>query len=427
MKFLKFEIQNAPTNAPVTIIIRVMENQFSEAKLYTTKSNGKSVIIPGKRWYVYYYFRNPATGKMEKFCDSCKINKIKNVAERLKAGKAWVKAYNLLLQSGFNPFTPDGIPLKNNSFDIENFTVLQAIDYAIENKAGELKPNTLSDYKTRVGVFVQWLKENSLDQMNIRDLKDVHVIAFMNYLTNPNGRNIGKTSQDNYKRCLSSIFGKLKKDKIITANIVDYQTEKDEPIKNNPFTPEEIKTIKDYLLKNDVKLYRFICFVLYEFLRPVEVVRLQWMNINLEQKTLFIETKTSRKKQKTIIEPILDYLQKEFTEKQPNKESHLFTSTDDYYFWNATEKQKTDHFNWRFRKVKKELGFGKEYGIYSFRHSAALDLYHTFVKNGKTHAEAVSQLMPIIGHSNENTTEKYLRDINALLPKDYGKFYTLEF
>jgi integrase len=93
----------------------------------------------------------------------------------------------------------------------------------------------------------------------------------------------------------------------------------------------------------------------------------------------------------------------------------------------VSEKSKTDHFSNRFKKVKKALGFGKDYGIYSFRHTAALDLYNTFTKNGLTHSEAVSKLMPIIGHTSEKTTEKYLRDVGALLPKDYGEFYTLNF
>jgi hypothetical protein len=72
-------------------------------------------------------------------------------------------------------------------------------------------------------------------------------------------------------------------------------------------------------------------------------------------------------------------------------------------------------------------GFGFESGIYSFHHTAAPDLYKTFTKNGSTPSEAVSKLMPIIGHSNEATTEKYLREVGALLPKDYGDFYTLDF
>lgn len=427
MKRIEIVLQNEPTNVPIKITINVMEDLYSEAKLYKTlDATGKPCIIPGKRWYVYYYFRNPDNGKMQKFQNTFKINKIKSVDERLKVGKAWVKAQNYLLQNGFNPFTPEGIPIEKNDFEFQDFSVKDALDYALKNKEGELKKATIDDYKTRCGVFIQWCKENALDSLNVNELKEVHVISFFNYLLNPNGRNVGRTSQDNYKRCLSSLFGKLKKDKIIKTNIIDFETSKDEPIKNTPFTGPEVKKIKEYLLRNDQQLYFFILYVVYEFLRPVEIVRLKCENINFKEKTLAVETKTNRKKVKKIIGPVIDHLEKISIDSLP-KEAHLFTSSGNYEVWNVSEKSKTDHFSNRFKKVKKALGFGKDYGIYSFRHTAALDLYNTFTKNGLTHSEAVSKLMPIIGHTSEKTTEKYLRDVGALLPKDYGEFYTLNF
>jgi integrase len=426
MKKIEIIIQNAPTDIPVKITINVMEKSYSEVKLYQTKVNDIPVIIPGKSWYIYYYYRNPKTNKMVKFMDTCKINKYKTVKERNKVGKAWVNAYTVLLQNGFNPFTPEGIPTVVDKFNIENYTVKNAIEYALKNKAGELKTATFNDYNTRGGVFIQWCKENGLDGLNIRDLKEIHLIAFFNYLVDPNGRNIGMTSQDNYKRCLSSIFGKLKKDKIISVNIVDYETSKDEPIKNTPFTGLEVQKIKEYLLKNDVQLYQFILFVIYEFLRPVEIIRLTIENINIIEKTLTVETKTNRKKTKKLIAPIIEFLETIHFENLPKK-ANLFTNTNLFEIWDAKEKTKVDHFANRFKKVKQALGFGKDYGIYSFRHTAALDLYNTFVKQGANHNEAVSKLMPIIGHSNEKTTEKYLREVGALLPKDYGEFYTLDF
>ncbi|MFN3753294.1 tyrosine-type recombinase/integrase [Flavobacterium sp.] len=427
MRRIEIYIQNAPVNAPVKITINVMEDLFSEVKLYkTTDKDGNPTIVPGKAWYIYYYYRNPVTGLMEKKQDTWKINRYKTIAERTKAGNASVKAQLLLLQNGFNPFHAEGIPIVKDNFDFENYTVKDAITYALNNKAGELKTATIDDYTTRAGVFVEWCVNNGLDGLNVRELKEVHMIGFFNHLVAPDGRNLGMTSQDNYKRALSSLFGKLKKDKLIEKNIVDFETSKDEPLKNTPFTGPEVLKIKEYLLANDVQLYNYILFVIYEFLRPVEIVRLKAENINFKEKTLAVETKTSRKKTKKLISPVIEYLESINVDSLASG-VHIFTNTGKFEIWDAKEKTKTDHFGNRFKKVKLALGFGKDYGIYSFRHTAALDLYKTFTKNGATHTEAVSKLMPIIGHSNEETTEKYLRDVGALLPKDYGEFYTLDF
>ncbi|WNM19294.1 tyrosine-type recombinase/integrase [Flavobacterium capsici] len=426
MKYIEIVFESVPTNVPIKLKISVVENQYSEVRLYCSKVDGKPAIVPGKYWYIYYYFRHPLTNKMVKFMDKLNINKFKTVKDRLKVANAWIKAQELILSNGFNPFTAEGLKTKNDKFDFENYTVKTALEYALTNKAGELKTATLNDYKVRVGVFAQWLKENGLEDKNIKELKDVHIIAFMNHLIDPLGRNLGKTSQDNYKRTLSAIFGKLKKDKIIVENIVDYETSKDDPIKNKPFTGEQIKTIKDYLLQNDVQLYHFIMFVIYEFLRPVEIIRLKVENINLAEKTLYVETKTNRKKGKRLIDPIIDFLKGINIENLPQK-AHIFTNTGNFEVWEALEKTKVDHFSNRFKKLKAALSLGPEYGVYSFRHTAALDVYNTFIKEGATHQEAVSKLSPIIGHTNAKTTETYLRDVGALLPKDYGEFYTLDF
>lgn len=428
MKKLEFILEYIPTNIPVKITINVMERLYSDPKLYKTKIDGKPAIIPGKSWFVYYYFRNPVTKKMVKFIDTCKINRYKTIEERTKHGNAWVKATALLLQNGFNPYCPGGIVTNKDKFDFTAYTVKEALHYALTNKAGELKTATFNDYSVRINVFIDWCAKNGLDAKNITDLKDIHIVGFMNYLISPepDGRNVSKTSQDNYKRCLSAVFGKLKKDKLVVSNIVDYQTSKDEPIKNTPFTGHQVRQIKEYLLQHDIQLYNFILFVIYEFLRPVEIIRLEIKDFDLHQKQFSVETKTNRKKYKKLIAPVIQYLEKINLDNLPKK-ANLFTNSGTFEIWNAKEKSKVDHFMSRFKKVKIALDLGSEYGIYSFRHTAALDLYHTFTKSGLTHTEGVSKLMPIIGHTNESTTEKYLRDINALLPKDYGEFYTLDF
>ncbi len=408
--------------------ISVMEKLYSPAKLQKTFINGKPAIIAGKEWYVYYYFRNPTTGKMQKFKPTkTYINKHKTIKERTEAGEAWVKAWNLLLENGFNPFTKEGVIEKTEpSYMIKSFTIVAALEYAYDNKIGEWEPATISDYKTRKNLFIQWLTSNNLKLIDVKEFSDVHFIAFMNWLVSPEGRNVGKTSQDNYKRCLSSLFGKMVKDKIITKNPVDFQTSKDEPVKNTPFTGYEVAEIKKYLLQHDLQLYYFILFVIYEFLRPVEIIRLTAGDINIKNKTLSVKTKTSNKSVKKLIVPIVKHLESIHIDTLPKK-AHLFTNTNKIEIWEAKEKTKVDHFGNRFKKVKKTLNFNGDYGIYSFRHTAALDLYHSFTKSGLLHREAVAKLMPIIGHKNESTTEKYLREVQEMLPKDYGEFYTLDF
>ena len=425
MKEIQFKIQNLPTNLPTIITISQGMNDYSAVKLFKTRSNGKPVIIPGKGWYVYYYFRNPNTGKMQKFMDTCRINRFQTVSERTEAGNSWVKAFEKLLASGFNPFLEKG--LEEKSFEIKVYTLKSGLEYAFNNKVGTWKGSTADDYSVRMGVFLEWAALNQLEGIDIREVSELHIIAFLNWIVSPQGRNIGKTSQDNYKRNISGLFSKLVKDRIISVNpCLKLETKKDDPIKNTPFTGYQILEIKNYLLANDPKLYNFILHVVYTFLRPREIVRLKAVDIRLKEKVLYVETKTKRKEVKRLIDPLIDFYTSIDLLNIPGK-ANIFTDDGTFKIWDAKEKTKVDHFGLRFKKVKTHFNYGPEYGIYSFRHTAALDLYKRFTSDGLTHREAVLKLMPIIGHENEKTTENYLRDVGAMLPKDYGEFYSLDF
>lgn len=427
MSFFKIIIDTEPANEPTTIQIKFGMRQFSEVKLYIPLVDGKPSVLPNHRWYVYFYYRNPITKKMQKFTDYCKMNGYKTVQERKLIGKAWIDTYTEMLNKGANPFESKSI--KPVTFDQVTYTVKTGLEYAYKNKLGSWKESTAGDYKTRLGVFMEWVYINQLESLDIRELKEVHIIGFINWLMYPapEGRGVGGTSQDNYKRCLSGLFGKLKKDRIIPKNIVlEIETKKDDPIKNTPFTGQEVKDIRDYLLQNDIQLYNFIKFVIYTFLRPVEIVRLTVDNINLKEKYLQVETKTKRKAIKKLVGPIIDFFEEINVSQLPSK-ANVFTNSGKVEVWTASEKTKVDHFGNKFKKVKTHFKFNENYGIYSFRHTAALDLFYSFMKNGMTEHEAILKLMPITGHASETALRKYLRDVGGMLPKDYGADYTLEF
>ncbi len=444
-----------------------MHKDYSKVKLYYPKDEeGEPIIAPKKHWYVYYSYRDPSTGFMERIKDTCEINRYKTVAERMEAGEAWVKAYTLLLEMGFNPYDPEGIkdrseldeklhqesveinpvqldallqkahPSPGQKIKLETlpepteeilYTVRSGLKYAYDNKLGEWKPSTAEGYETRMNVFLEYAEKKKFDHIDIRDLQDVHIIGFLNWLINPKGRNIGKTSQDNYKRAISGLLGKLKKDRIIPVNpALGIETKKDKPKKNKPYTPEEVKKLRDYMLRHDKKLYEFVMLIIYTFLRESEIIRLRVKDIHLEQGFLYADTKGDTQAIKKMIDPICRMFEKKNLAAFP-EEAHIFTNTGEIEIWEAKEKSKVDHFGNRFKKVKRALGFGKDYGLYSFRHSAALDLYFSFVRNGFNDHESVLKVMPIIGHQDPETTRNYLRDIGGMIPKDYTDLYTLEF
>ena len=412
-------INQEPTNEPV-ISINVMNKKYSLPKLYMPKKNGKLTVEKGKRWYVYFYYRNPETQKLDKFKYSHNINRFKTVAERKAIGKALVSAYTEMLSRGFDPFKKinDIQPKKTK------LKLAEALKMAFSLKRNEWSDSTITGNEFWLNNFVKWLEKNNLHLLDLDMLSKEIVIDYLNELT-IQGK--GNTTINNARSSISSIFGKLLKDGKIQFNPAQgVEKRKSSPQKNKPFTPDQISDIKKYLLKNDKYLYYYIKFVMYAFLRNREIVRLKVGDIDLKNNLLYVKTKTESRASVRIIEPLFNTI-KELEISSVSPSYFVFSKTQKPDFWEASEKTKVDWFGIRFRSVKNHFQLGDEYGIYSFRHSAAKDVFLSFIREGKTQKEAMYKMMEITRHKSESGLKNYLRDIGAFVPKDYAFRYSLDF
>ena len=102
-----------------------------------------------------------------------------------------------------------------------------------------------------------------------------------------------------------------------------------------------------------------------------------------------------------------------------DKEFFLFTPDTIGGLWDTIENSKRDFFTKRFKKIKDHFGLGKDYGLYSFRHTFITKLYKEMAKTA-TPFEVKSKLQLITGHATMQALELYLRDIDAVLPDDYS-------
>ena len=87
--------------------------------------------------------------------------------------------------------------------------------------------------------------------------------------------------------------------------------------------------------------------------------------------------------------------------------------------WKREESGKRKWFGERFNIVKKKLSIDSDYTVYSFRHTSITKLYRKMRKK-YSKLETEDKMMLITGHSTLTALQKYLRDIDAELPKDYS-------
>jgi integrase len=427
-ELLIFESENAYESA---YDLPVKKN-FSSPKIYSANGDLK------KRWYIYFSYRNPKSGRLERITPFYgNANTYKTKEERLSVLVAYRKVLLRLLKQGYSPYK-DNTDLylqlqskqaakksqhveteeKRNPKAVEEtptMTLQEAFDFGLKQKEKIVNATTKRSYDNRVKLFLKWMSENHPNLKTIDTLNKQVVFGFLNdILERTSARN-----RNNYRTDLSSIMQVLEDNEIIESNFIKkISVLKSIPERNKTYTTQTQEAIFEYLEKNDPILLLYIKFISYNFLRPIEVSRLTVGDINVNDRTIQFKAKNSPLKTKIVPEILWDELP---DLSKLNKEWVLFTPQEFGGVWETREENRRDYFSKRFKKVVKDhFGLSEDYGLYSFRHTFITKLYRAMVKDSSPHA-AKSKLMQITGHSTMDALEKYLRDIDAELPADYSE------
>lgn len=380
----------------------VTKKKYSEPKIMHFNYDMK------RDWYVYFSFRNPKTGKLERM-DNIYCSKTLNKSERLEFLKKIKTNLSDMLKEGFNPFLGNEIIDEEKSYSIE-----EAFEFALNLKKEVLADVSYSNFKNRIKKFETWLIENNFKKRNINSITKKVINTYLNeILIKTSARN-----RDNTRTDILGIFQVLEDNDIIPINIVKgIKILGSKPKKNKSYSSNQEKNIFDYMESNNELMLLFVKFVSYNFLRPVEVCRLKIEDIDLIDKTIRLKTKTSDYKIKILPQILINDLPDLSIYK---KDSYLFGRTGFGQYWEATENNRRDHYSKQFKIIKDQFGLGEDYGLYSFRHTFISKLYNVFIKE-MTPDAAESKLMLITGHSTRKALNEYLREIDAYRPEDYSK------
>lgn len=414
---LKFNVHllNEYANAYVL----TAKKNYSEPKIYDANGN------LAKRWYVYFSFRNPETGKLEKQTPIYGgANNFKTKQERYEVLNAYRKSLKKLLEEGLSPYddnenaltiTPEK-PIFQTTIAKEetSIAISEAFATAIKIKQSVLSKTSFPGFNSNIKRFEKWLLAKGL--ANVNAITKKIVIEYLNEVL----ENTSARTRNNTRIDLGSLFQTLEDNEIIHENFIKkINVLKATPERNKTYTPSLQADIYAYMEEHDEILLLFVKFISYNYLRPIEVCRLQVGDLDLQDRKLYVRAKNSLIKTKIIPEILINDLP---DLSKMDRNHYLFTPFAIGGEWETSETDKRDYFSKRFKKVKDHFKLGKDYGLYSFRHTFITKLYNEFAK-AMTPNEAKSKLMLITGHNTMDALEKYLRDIDAVLPEDYSRFF----
>ncbi len=378
---------------------------YTEPKIY---HGGKDFDL-SKRWYVYFDYLNPITGEMERQAPIyMNVNRdFKTKKDRLKHLQIIRNQVHKLLERGLSPYEVEP--------ETEQYTTESVLLEALNIKKRSIEESSFKDYENKINVLINFLKDHSLAHKDIKQITKKDILNFLNERL----KSGNASTRNSYRRSLSAIFSVLETEEYIEKNFIkNIPVLKTKATKNRAYTNEEAKQIFKHLEHKNTDLLLFIKFVSYNFLRPVEVCRLRVKDIDLKNKVLYVKTKTKALKTKRIPNILIKDIQKYI--KEASQEAFLFTA-EGVGYTQTNEADRRNYFSKQYSKVRKALGFSKEYNIYSFRHTFITKIYRELRKT-KGKFETYDALMQITGHSTISALQKYLRDIDAELAEDYSKY-----
>ena len=405
-----------------------LKAKFSNPKIYTGRGN------LGKRWYVYFSYRNPESNKLERQTPFYgNVNTYKTKEERMTILTVYRNIILKYLKEGYDSFKDNtelhlsNLKTKSNKETIidsnniihvasdklldKGYTIDKALDFDLSIKKETLEDSSLRSYKSYLNVFKRWLDETNEVIKYVSDVNKKLCVDFLNHIL----KKTSAKNRNNYRASLSSFFQCLEDNDIVGDNLIKkIKVLKSNPKRNRRYSQDQQKEIFDYMQEHDELLLLYIKFVAYNFLRPIEVCRLRVGDLDIKNGTLSFKSKHSPLKTKIIPEILI----KEIPDLSGmDKNSFLFTTEGIGKHWEAKLESRRRRYT---KLIKKEFDLDRDYTLYSFRHTFVTKLFNEFIKT-MTPFQAKSKLMMITDHTTMVALEKYLRNLDAHLPEDYSK------
>lgn len=204
---------------------------FSKPKIYTAKDN------LDKRWYVYFSYRDPETGKLKRLTPFYgEANKYKTKEERLEVLTTYRRVLLKLLKQGFNPYkdntelfqklnkkkkthstqthTTQIVPHLNYDNIEDKMSIDEAFKLGLKLKEKTVSERTLQDYTNKVRSFLEWLEN---EHSEIKRVDKLNKSLFQNYLNSVLARSSTR-NRNNYRTDLSSVVQVLEDNDVIKKN-----------------------------------------------------------------------------------------------------------------------------------------------------------------------------------------------------------------
>ena len=379
-----------------------MENSVNFTKPKLVESDKKS------GWYVYFRYNK----RLKRY--KLGINRIKDIAERRKEGRALARVLHEKLKNGWNPFGEVKATNKNMLFT-------EAMDFGLEKKKKYVAKKTYSGYSGTVSFTKEAIEKLSLNYLAVHEVKRVHIKTIFE-----KAQILNNWSNKSYNKNLNYLSAVL--DELLEWDILEYnpvhkikRLPEEESTANETASDSQHKEIKTKLSSDHPYFFNFIKTLYHTGIRPKEILSIQLHMIDLNSSEIRLPpkiTKSGTKKRNVTINKHLWELLSSMDLSMYPKDFYLFGSYRESGRGNVGKfidfipgptKIKRDTATKRWKKIVKD-GLSIDVNMYSYKHKGGDDKLKAGVD--------LDSIRNQYGHSETKMTERYAKEIKGIYKKD---------
>lgn len=299
--------------SPANILIL---KQIKMKSIYTTPKIVKYDDL-SKAWFVYFRYNK----KLFRF--KYGINYIQDYKQRLLEAQALQSALLEKLKQGWNPDLPD---LYNQ---INNYTLIEALDFALEKKKPVLAKKSIADYSCTLNFIKTAIDDLFLSNIPIVEVKRIHIKTILDKIKE--NRSSTNNSYNKYLTHFGAILSELIQYDIIEFNPADKikHLPIEESIFHKPASLKDIEIIKNELYIKDHNFYNFISVIFHLGIRPDEILQIKLSMIDFENEIITLIPKNTKGRKKYRVLPINRYLMSHF------EKIELSNQQNDFYLFGS--------------------------------------------------------------------------------------------
>jgi len=373
-----------------------MKKKFKLAKL--VDYNGDL----SKNWYIEFWFFNAEKKKLMRKRIYKNFGKLRTKKQKYDFAKTEMERINSRLKNGF--FFEKKISKIDNKK-----TILVIVQKIWEIKKQRIRKNTQKIYNSVVNNFVKFLTKEKIETDEIKNFDKNLAIEFFDSINEKSNVYINR-----HLIILRNLFNEMINRNLIEINPFD-------KIKKLPtihtvsrfhYSDEQIEKIKTEILAKEPRLWLFIQFIFYCYLRPNEVFQLQIKHLDFENSQVFVPSYVSKNKKDDWVQIPNQFLPELTFLKRYSPESFILNLPD-------TQKYSLRKYRFLYRKILNFLGFSQNYLLYSWKDTGVIKAF----LSGKTTSFAYAIQRQCRHHSLEMTI-KYLKSLGLLKNNEFTEIFT---